>query len=207
MFYIDHIENGKVGIADSDDGVIEFVDANKVQNLGVAVLDWNNAKKYITSSMNRNCNYHLLRKLQRGCSTSELSEYLTKYSVYTISQYLNLNNCYIVDVMKIFSYIETNEFISFVLKLSNSDVVIVRVTMEYECYVDLVGKNLCFKKYPSCAGNLIYRLAQKHGLNLQNIQADDIYLMMYSADGNNLFLFNQFNSNLSKYNVNNIVLM
>lgn len=63
MFYIDHYcEDGRIAVADSDDGAIDLITKKELQdyiNQGIQILTWQDAKGFVTARMNHNCNYYL----------------------------------------------------------------------------------------------------------------------------------------------------
>ena len=205
MFYIDHIDtvNKLYAVADSDDGVIDLIteaEYKEYAQQGIKIYDWNAAKTMITASMNRNCNYCLWRKLSRNCSNDELAEYLSKYSVYTISQKLNefglaldLSYC-----CKIFDYSQTNGYYFIALGLSNKSLLLLEVNNDYRA-IALITPVIChFEQYPSIAGNFISRLLAKQGVSSDGIIPDEVYAVLYIDGTSEVLLVNQFRMGFSE---------
>lgn len=205
MFYIDHIDtvNKLYAVADSDDGAIDLITEDEYKEYvkqGIKINNWNEAKTMITESMNRNCNYHLWRKLSRNCSNRELAEYLGKYSVYTISQKLNefsltldLSYC-----CKIFDYSQTNGYYFIALGLSNKSLLLLEINSEYRT-IALITPVIChFEQYPSIAGNFISRLLKKQGVDTDGIIPDEAYAVLYIDGTNEVLLVNQYRMGFSE---------
>lgn len=197
MFYIDHIENGMYAVADSDDGVIDLISQKELNEYiasGVAILPWEQAKLLVTGRMTKNCNYNLWRKLQRGANSGELVEYLGEYSVYHIADILNK---YQVSLKldkscKIFDYTGTSNYFIFTVYLSDNTLLVVEVTSDYEVIVLRLNSVWHFEKYPSCAGNLISRLAKKYSLDMSGVVYDEPYLLLYSLSNTEICLVNHY---------------
>lgn len=198
MFYIDNIdnENNLYGIADSDDGIIEYLDKNKLidlENHGLKIHTWDSAKTIVTLSMNKNCNYRLWRKLVRDCSDSDVFEYLKSHSVYSITNKLNEYNTqlHLRRLCRCFDYSQTNSYYLIVLGLLNGFTLLLRIDSDYNCIVSVVEANLHFEKYPSCAGNFISRLYAKQG-GTCDVVADELYILMYNEYNSLAYLINQY---------------
>lgn len=217
MFYIDHIDKEKrlYGVADSDDGAIDLLtqeEFEKYSSLGYQILSWDDAKKYITGKMNKTCNYSLWKKLERGCYPSELVEYLEKYSVYHIAEYLNKYGLSL-DLSrgcKIFDYSGSSNYFIFTVYLSDGSLLILRIDSDFEVVVERISGNWHFKKYPSGAGSLYGRLFKKYDLDVSGIKADENYLLLYSSSNLELILVGHYslslNSVLVKQNPNKVVI-
>lgn len=207
MFYIDHYNSdGTVAIADSDDGAIDIVtkqEMQEYQNQGIQILTWNEAKAYVTGRMNHNCNYYLWRKLNRNCSEDELMEYFQKYSNYTIVHNANSIGSGI-DYSKrcrIFNYVETLNYYIIVLFLKNGFPLVLRIDAEFECISYVIQEPCIFKSYPSCSGFMVKQLLNKKNiLGNYNLKADEVYLILYSLETKYIVLFNQFTFQVSYIN-------
>lgn len=209
MFYIDHMDfkNEKYAVADSDDGVIDLIslqEFNEYGRQGIKINTWDEATSLITGRMVRNCNYHLWKKLQRGCSSDELSEYLRKYSVYNISEILNkYADCLDLNTpCKIFDYSQTSNYFIFTIYLMSGNLLAVRVDSDYDVVVCYINGNWHYEKYPSCSGNMLARLFNKFDLNTSGIIADEPYLLLYSSDNSRLLLFRHYD-----FSINNALLV
>lgn len=204
MFYIDHFDfkNQLYGIADTDDGVVDLItveEFDKYTNQGMEILNWDRAKTQITGRMVRNCNYSLWRKLQRGCSSDELVEYLTKYSVYHISDQLN-KYALCIDFSKgckIFDYSNTSNYFIFTVYLSNGSFLAVRIDSDYNIAVCMINGIWHYEKYPSCAGNVYARLFKKFNIDTSGIIADEPYLFLYSSNNLELILLNHYSFSMN----------
>lgn len=202
MFYIDHYcDDGRIAVADTDDGVIELVTHQDIQNYnkqGIQILTWQEAKRFVTAKMNNNCNYYLWRKLSRGCSEDELMEYFQKYSNYTV---VHNSQSYGVDYnarCRIFKYNEIYNYFVVVLFLKGGFPLIMRINDAYECLAQVIETPCIFKSYPSCSGFLIKQLLKRQNINENfNIVSDEVYLVLYERHTNDIILFNEYTFNIT----------
>lgn len=188
MFYIDHIlKDGRLAVADTDDGVIDIVsqdEYNSYINQGIKIYYWNEAKGYITSSLNRNCNYRFYRKLQRNCDEAELKEYLNKYSIYHIAQKLNEFNTSLDlnKLCRLFDYSQTQGYYILALGLTDDMTLFCIIDEEYNMSCKVINGSWHFEKFPSCSGDYIAGLINRFIANSSSIDCDETYLMLYSQD-------------------------
>lgn len=199
MFYVDHFDSRRklYGVADSDDGVINLVTKEELLDFkqsGINIMSWNQAKQYITSSMNRNCNYHLWRKLVSNCNESDLVEYLKTYSVYTIACKLNELSTSIdfSKRIRLFDYSQINEYFLIVLPLQNQEMLIFRIDSDFECVCIHIPAGFHQETYPSIAGNFIARQLQRQCCDFSGIYPDETYLVFYNSNNTKLLLVNQY---------------
>lgn len=196
MYYIDHTEGNLIGVADTKDGVIDLLTREQVQqckNEGLQILTWNDAKGQITASLNRNCNYHLYKKLERNCSDNDLLEYLQKYSVYTFvnetyksGTQLDLNGC-----CRLFDYSQTKGFFIIVLGLSDGSKLFGRIDgNSYQLVCETLKINAKFNVYPAIGGSFVRRLALKQGIEINepNFYDNMAYAVLYDSNFTKVYL-------------------
>lgn len=202
MFYIDHYcDDGRIAVADSDDGVIKLVTQQDIQDYksqGIQILTWQEAKCFVTAKMNINCNYCLWRKLNRGCSEDELMDYFQKYSNYTVVHYSQYSGVDYNARCRIFKYNEVSNYFVVVLFLKGGFPLIMRINDSYECIAQVIETPCNFKSYPSCSGFLIKQLLKRQNINESfNIVSDEVYLLLYERYTGDIILFNQYTFNIT----------
>ena len=188
MFFVDHkLKDGRLAVADTDDGVIDIVtmrEYNDYLSQGIRICFWEEAKGYITGSMNRNCNYKLFRKLQRDCDERSIKEYLEMYSIYSISQKLNEYNTSLdLDrLCRVFDYEQTQGYFILALALTDNMTLLAILDDDYNMACTVINGVWHFEMYPSCSGSFLARLINKAGLGYPSHQLDEPYIIMYSQD-------------------------
>lgn len=188
MFFVDHVlKDGRLAVADTDDGIIDIISNEEFKEYskrGIKINYWDEAKSQITSSLNRNCNYKLYRKLQRNCDESELKEYLDKYSIYHIAQKLNEFNTELDlnKMCRLFDYSQTQGYFILVLGLVDDMVMLAIIDEEYNMACTILRGSWHFEKYPSCNGSFLARMINKVGLSYPSLNLDEPYITMYSSD-------------------------
>lgn len=211
MFYIDHYcDDGRIAVADSDDGVIELITKQQMQeyaNHGIQILTWQEAKGFVTTRMNNNCNYCLWRKLSRGCSEDELMEYFQKYSNYTVVHMSQFSGVDYNTRCRIFRYNESCNYFIVVLYLKGGFPLIMRINDSYECIAHIIETPCVFKSYPSCSGFLIKQMLKRRNITENfNIVSDETYLLFYERYTGDIILFNQYTFDISYIKGKEVVL-
>ena len=188
MFFVDHVlKDGRIAVADTDDGVIDIItkeEYNSYATQGIKICFWNEAKGYITGSLNRNCNYRLFRKLQRNCDERDIKEYLDTYSIYSISQKLNeFNTSLDLNKMcRVLDYSQSQGYYILILGLSDDLTMLAIITDEYNMACTVVKGTWHLEKYPSCNGTFLARMINSVGLSYPSLNLDEPYITMYSKD-------------------------
>ena len=194
MYYISHEIGDKYGVASTADGTVDEIDKIQlnqlVNNSGVKISSWKEIASEVNSKLLHNNNYKLWRKILSNLSDIDMTYVVRSNCYYSISDAcFKAQSLPDYDInVKLFPYNEVLNYILFTITLVNKSVLVFRIDSNYNIKSTLLPSGFVFKQYPSCAGSLILRLAMRHGIVLDGINPEAVYLMGYSKLGNELYL-------------------
>ena len=196
MFFIGYENNGKYGVVDTDDGVIECVsaeDLNRYKKSGIVISSWSEVKSVLSNNVVRSSSYSFWRLVAKHVNSVEIDEFLSTKVVYA---FINAAESYgsrldLSKDIKVYSYNETDGYIIVIISLCDGRPMVIKLDSDFNVRTEVLPAGFHTKSYPSCSGDLIIRLAMKHGVPLDGVVRTKVYLVLYSYAGNELLLVDQ----------------